>query len=191
MTAQLIDGNALSQQVRADVAQRAAALTARGVTPGLAVIMVGENPASAVYVRNKVKACADHGLHSVLEQYPATLTQAELLARVQALNADDVALLDFSEIGMMDYSCADEIVAKLVLNHAAADTPYSYFVFHGITDTHLEAIERGLKVMDTTALSLCMDNRVPIHVFELAEGNIVRVASGERIGTIVTTREEA
>lgn len=57
--------------------------------------------------------------------------------------------------------------------------------------THLEAIERGLKVMDTTALSLCMDNRVPIHVFELAEGNIVRVASGERIGTIVTTGEEA
>ena len=57
--------------------------------------------------------------------------------------------------------------------------------------THLEAIERGLKVMDTTALSLCMDNRVPIHVFELAEGNIVQVASGEKIGTIVATREEA
>jgi uridylate kinase len=57
--------------------------------------------------------------------------------------------------------------------------------------THLEAIERGLRVMDTTALSLCMDNRVPIHVFELAEGNILRVASGERIGTIVTTPKEA
>jgi uridylate kinase len=57
--------------------------------------------------------------------------------------------------------------------------------------THLEAIERGLKVMDTTALSLCMDNGVPIHVFELAEGNIVRVASGDRIGTIVTTPKEA
>jgi uridylate kinase len=57
--------------------------------------------------------------------------------------------------------------------------------------THLEAIERGLRVMDTTALSLCMDNQVPIHVFELAEGNIVRVASGERIGTIVATRKEA
>ena len=53
--------------------------------------------------------------------------------------------------------------------------------------THLEAIERGLRVMDTTALSLCMDNHVPIHVFELVEGNIVRVASGERIGTIVST----
>ena len=57
--------------------------------------------------------------------------------------------------------------------------------------THLEAIERGLKVMDTTALSLCMDNSVPIHVFELAEGNIVRVASGQRIGTLVATPKEA
>ena len=57
--------------------------------------------------------------------------------------------------------------------------------------THLEAIERGLRVMDTTALSLCMDNHVPIYVFELAEGNIVRIASGERIGTIVTTPKEA
>ena len=55
--------------------------------------------------------------------------------------------------------------------------------------THLEAIERGLKVMDTTALSLCMDNELPIHVFELAAGNIVRVAAGERIGTIVTSAE--
>jgi uridylate kinase len=53
--------------------------------------------------------------------------------------------------------------------------------------THLEAIERGLKVMDTTALSLCMDNRLPIHVFELAQGNIRRVAAGERVGTIIST----
>jgi len=88
MTAQLIDGNALSKQLRADVAQRAAALRARGVTPGLAVVLVGENPASQVYVRNKVKACEDSGLHSVLEKYPATLSEAELLARVDALNKD-------------------------------------------------------------------------------------------------------
>ncbi len=53
--------------------------------------------------------------------------------------------------------------------------------------THLEVIERGLKVMDTTALSLCMDNRLPIYVFELAEGNIRRVAAGERVGTIIAT----
>jgi methylenetetrahydrofolate dehydrogenase (NADP+)/methenyltetrahydrofolate cyclohydrolase len=88
MTAQLIDGNALSKQIRADVARRAAALGARGVTPGLAVILVGDNPASQVYVRNKVKACQDNGLHSVLEQYPATLSEADLLARVRALNND-------------------------------------------------------------------------------------------------------
>jgi uridylate kinase len=53
--------------------------------------------------------------------------------------------------------------------------------------THLEAIERGLRVMDTTALSLCMDNKLPIYVFELAEGNIRRVAAGERVGTIIST----
>jgi uridylate kinase len=53
--------------------------------------------------------------------------------------------------------------------------------------THLEAIERGLRVMDTTALSLCMDNRLPIHVFALADGNIKRVALGERVGTIIST----
>ena len=55
--------------------------------------------------------------------------------------------------------------------------------------THLQAIERGLKVMDTTALSLCMDNDLPIHVFELAPGNIARVLAGELVGTIVSSRE--
>ena len=88
MTAQSIDGNALSHTLRADVARRAAALKARGTTPGLAVVLVGDSPASQVYVRNKVKACEDNGLHSVLERYPAELGEAELLARVEALNED-------------------------------------------------------------------------------------------------------
>ncbi len=88
MTAQLIDGNTLSRQLRAEVSQRAAALRARGIVPGLAVVLVGENPASQVYVRNKVKACQDNGLHSVLERYPPELTEADLLARVDALNKD-------------------------------------------------------------------------------------------------------
>ena len=88
MTAQIIDGNALSRQLRTEVAERAAALKARGVTPGLAVILVGDNPASQVYVRNKVKACEDNGLHSVLEKYDGAMTEAELLARVEALNND-------------------------------------------------------------------------------------------------------
>jgi methylenetetrahydrofolate dehydrogenase (NADP+) / methenyltetrahydrofolate cyclohydrolase len=88
MTAQNIDGIALSKQLRAEVTQRTLALKARGVTPGLAVILVGEDPASQVYVRNKVKACEDSGLHSVFEKYEATLSQADLLARIAALNAD-------------------------------------------------------------------------------------------------------
>ena len=88
MTAQLISGITLSQQIRRDLSQRVAALTARGLQPGLAVILVGDDPASAVYVRNKVKACADTGVLSVLEQYPASLSEVDLLARIQALNAD-------------------------------------------------------------------------------------------------------
>ena len=88
MSALLIDGNALSQQMRADFAARTQSLIAQGVRPGLAVILVGENPASQVYVRNKVKACEQVGIHSLLEKYPQELSQADLLARVDALNND-------------------------------------------------------------------------------------------------------
>lgn len=88
MTARVINGTELSKALRADVARRAAALAARGHRPGLAVILVGDDPASAVYVRNKVRACEDNGLNSVLERYPSSLTEADLLARVAALNAD-------------------------------------------------------------------------------------------------------
>ncbi len=87
-TAQIIDGNALSAQLRSDVANRVSALKARGITPGLAVILVGENAASQVYVRNKVKSCAEVGMHSVLERYDASMSEADLLARVDALNHD-------------------------------------------------------------------------------------------------------
>ena len=88
MTAQIIDGKALAAQIRTEVTQRVAAIKAQGVTPGLAVILVGDNPASQVYVRNKVKACSDCGKHSVLEKYDATMSEAALLERVHALNAD-------------------------------------------------------------------------------------------------------
>ena len=88
MTAELIDGIALSRQLRNEVAARTAALKDRGISPGLAVVLVGDNPASQVYVRNKVKACEDNGLHSVLERYPAELSEGDLLARVDALNRE-------------------------------------------------------------------------------------------------------
>jgi methylenetetrahydrofolate dehydrogenase (NADP+) / methenyltetrahydrofolate cyclohydrolase len=88
MTAHLIDGNALAKQIRAEVAGRVAALKARGVQPGLAVVLVGDNPASQVYVKHKVNDCEGTGMRSVLEKYDASLGEAELLARVHALNAD-------------------------------------------------------------------------------------------------------
>ena len=88
MTAERIDGTALAQKLRLDVATRTTALKARGTTPGLAVVLVGDDPASQVYVRNKVKACHDAGLHSVLEKYDADLSEAALLDRVDALNRD-------------------------------------------------------------------------------------------------------
>jgi methylenetetrahydrofolate dehydrogenase (NADP+)/methenyltetrahydrofolate cyclohydrolase len=88
MSAQLIDGIQLSKQLREAVAVRAAALTASGRQPGLAVILVGDSPASQVYVRNKVKACEDNGIHSVFDKYDASLSEVDLLARIDALNAD-------------------------------------------------------------------------------------------------------
>ena len=88
MPANLISGTLLSQELRGDITRRAARLSDRNHHPGLAVILVGEDPASQVYVRNKVKACADTGIRSVLEQYPATLSQEDLLAHIARLNAD-------------------------------------------------------------------------------------------------------
>jgi len=88
MTAKIINGIELSNTLRTDVAKRAAALTAKGRQPGLAVILVGDSQASQVYVRNKIKACEENGIHSVFEKYDATMTEAELLARVDALNHD-------------------------------------------------------------------------------------------------------
>jgi methylenetetrahydrofolate dehydrogenase (NADP+) / methenyltetrahydrofolate cyclohydrolase len=88
MTAHLIDGNALARSIRREVAERAAALQARGVTPGLAVVLVGDDPASQVYVKHKVTDSQEAGLHSVLERHPAAMTEAALLDRIRALNTD-------------------------------------------------------------------------------------------------------
>ena len=88
MTAQLINGNALAQQVRTEVADRVSALKSRGVKPHLTVILVGEDPASQVYTRNKVADSEQTGLDATLERYPADLPQEDLLARIATLNAD-------------------------------------------------------------------------------------------------------
>ena len=88
MAARRIDGVAEARALRLGVQPRVAALAARGTVPGLAVLLVGDDPASAVYVRNKVKACEEVGIRSLLERHDATLGQSALLERVAALNAD-------------------------------------------------------------------------------------------------------
>ena len=88
MPAELIDGIAIARSIREEVTIEVAKLVARGITPGLAVVLVGEDPASEVYVRNKGRACDEAGMHSVTIKLPATTTQAELLAEVKRLNGD-------------------------------------------------------------------------------------------------------
>jgi methylenetetrahydrofolate dehydrogenase (NADP+)/methenyltetrahydrofolate cyclohydrolase len=87
-TASLIDGNAIAKRVRADVAGRTQALQARGVQPHLAIVLVGEDPASQVYVKHKVADSEQTGLKATLERHPADLSEADLLARIRALNDD-------------------------------------------------------------------------------------------------------
>lgn len=88
MSAQLLDGKAISEELRVQIAQRVAALQAKGITPGLAVILVGEDPASQIYVRNKEKGCEQVGMHSVTIRMPAETTQAALEEQIRLLNVD-------------------------------------------------------------------------------------------------------
>ena len=88
MTARIIDGTALSAEVRGQLAERAAALKSKGITPCLAAILVGEDPASAVYVRNKVAACEKAGMRSIKDVYAVDVDPAVVFARIAELNAD-------------------------------------------------------------------------------------------------------
>lgn len=88
MTARIIDGKAIAQGLRAELKVRVDAMRANGITPGLAVIIVGEDPASKVYVGNKVKACAEIGLHSRHVALPANTSEVTLLEKIAELNAD-------------------------------------------------------------------------------------------------------
>ena len=113
MTAKLIDGVALARQIRAGAAERAAALAARGRQPGLAVVLIGDDPASAIYVRNKVRACAEAGVHSMLEKYDATLGEAELLARIDALNADPAIHGILVQMPLPNHIAAHKVIERI------------------------------------------------------------------------------
>src|SRR5262245_46240794 len=84
----IIDGTAIAREIRARWKTRAGDLTRRGVTPGLSVVLIGDNPASRVYVRNKIKACADAGIYSELHEFAASVSERTVLERIGALAAD-------------------------------------------------------------------------------------------------------
>ena len=88
MTARILDGVRIGKEIRAEVAAEVARMTGKGTKPGLAVVIVGDDPASRVYVRSKGRACLEAGMHSETVEYPATVTQEELLAQIDRLNAD-------------------------------------------------------------------------------------------------------
>jgi methylenetetrahydrofolate dehydrogenase (NADP+)/methenyltetrahydrofolate cyclohydrolase len=88
MTARIIDGRAIASEIRAGLKQRVQALVARGVRPGLAAILIGDNPASEVYVRNKTRACAEAGVHSELHRFGADCPEREVIELISRLNAD-------------------------------------------------------------------------------------------------------
>ena len=113
MTARLIDGIALSQQLRKQVAARTQALHLHGVQPGLAVILVGDNPASQVYVRNKVKACEEAGFHSLLERYDASLSQPALLEHIARLNLDEQIHGILVQLPLPDHIDAQRVIEAI------------------------------------------------------------------------------
>jgi methylenetetrahydrofolate dehydrogenase (NADP+)/methenyltetrahydrofolate cyclohydrolase len=113
MPAQRIDGNALAKTIRAEVAERAATLTAGGHTPGLAVILVGDDPASQVYVKHKVADCEASGVRSVLERYDANLSEAALLARIAALNIDPAIDGILVQMPLPKHISPDKVIATI------------------------------------------------------------------------------
>ena len=114
MPADLIDGTAVARAVRADVALAAAALVARGIRPGLAVVLVGDDPASAVYVRAKGKATEEAGMHSVTIRLPADTTEADLLRHVDQLNADPTIHGILVQMPLPKHISADAVIRRVL-----------------------------------------------------------------------------
>ncbi|MBA3559805.1 MAG: bifunctional methylenetetrahydrofolate dehydrogenase/methenyltetrahydrofolate cyclohydrolase FolD [Gemmatimonadaceae bacterium] len=113
MPAELIDGAAIARTIREEVARDVASLSARGLQPGLAVVLVGDDPASTVYVRNKDKACTAAGMHGVTVRLPATISQEELLAQVDALNANPAIHGFLVQMPLPKHLDADAVIRRI------------------------------------------------------------------------------
>lgn len=113
MPAEIIDGVAIARSIREEAAREAARLAESGIRPGLAVVLVGEDPASTVYVRSKGRACDEAGLHSVTIQLPATTSQQELLKTVNALNHDPLVHGILVQMPLPKHLDADAVVRSI------------------------------------------------------------------------------
>jgi methylenetetrahydrofolate dehydrogenase (NADP+)/methenyltetrahydrofolate cyclohydrolase len=113
LPAELIDGVAISRAIRAEVAEKAASLSARGTRPGLAVVLVGEDPASVVYVRSKGKACDEAGMHSVTITLSASISEADLLRTVETLNDDPLVHGILVQMPLPKHIDADAVIRAI------------------------------------------------------------------------------
>jgi methylenetetrahydrofolate dehydrogenase (NADP+) / methenyltetrahydrofolate cyclohydrolase len=114
LPAELIDGAAIARTIREEVARDTADLTSRGYRPGLAVVLVGSDPPSQVYVGAKGRACEEAGMHSVTIRLPAETTEEELLARVDALNADDSIHGILVQMPLPGQIAADRVIRRIL-----------------------------------------------------------------------------
>ena len=113
MSAQILDGKALAAEIRSEVKTQVAALAEKGVSTALAVILVGDDSASQVYVRNKIKACADTGIRSLEFRMPAETTQQQLLAKIAELNADESVDGSLVQLPLPKQINADAVIAAI------------------------------------------------------------------------------
>ena len=119
MAAQILDGKLMSGSLRKEIAERVAALKEKGVTPGLAVILVGNDPASEIYVRNKGNGCAETGMYSRTLQMPAETTQEQLEEAIEELNADRAIHGILVQLPLPGH--LDEQAVRKVLNRVYGD----------------------------------------------------------------------
>ena len=118
-TAQVLDGKATAAAIKAELAERVAALAARGVVPGLGTVLVGDDPGSRAYVAGKHRDCAEVGIASIREDLPATATQAEIEAAIDRLNADPACTGDIVQLPL-----PDGIDTNRILDSSGAEVRY-------------------------------------------------------------------
>lgn len=115
MSAKILDGNALAREVRAEWKVRAVRLAEKGMQPGLAVVIVGDNPASSIYVRNKAKACSDTGIYSEVHEFPESASQDEVIRRIQELNRNPAIHGILVQLPLPRHFDGDKVIASIAV----------------------------------------------------------------------------